>query len=466
MISMDARSKLMINDHIFREYDIRGVYGKDLTEEIVFLTGKAFAAYIKDAIKKKKIKLSIGRDVRLSSTALRDKLIKGLLESGIDIIDIGECPTPLQYFSLYRLQCDGGIMITGSHNPPEYNGFKLSVGRQTIYGDDIQKIKDIIKEGRFKKYSSGTLKTFNIIDDYIEFMTSRFNSFKGVRVAVDSGNGTAGLVAPRIMKTLGAEVVELYSEPDGRFPNHHPDPVVLENIKDLRECVIDKGVNLGIGFDGDSDRLGVIDEYGEPVWGDMLMIIFARDILKKSPGATIIGEVKCSQTLYDDIVSKGGKAIMWKTGHSLIKKKMKEENALLAGEMSGHIFFADRYYGYDDAIYAALRLLEIIKKSGLPYSIKKLFKDIPPVVSTPEIRFDCPDDKKFKIIDAMRGIFKDYPSTKIDGMRVKFPEGWALVRASNTQPALVLRFEAYTLTSLQEIKNIVTGELKKVISSF
>jgi len=454
---------LMVNNHIFREYDIRGVYGKDLIDETAFIIGRAFASHLRKNLDRQNMKVSVGRDVRLSSTVLKDNLIRGLVESGIDVVDIGECPTPLQYYSIYRLHTDGGIMITGSHNPPEYNGFKLSVGKQTIYGDDIQGIKRIIEERAFADVNGiGTIETFNVIDDYIDFMLSRFHSFDGVKVVVDSGNGTAGMVAPKILKSLGAEVSELYSEPDGRFPNHHPDPVVLENIKDLRQAVVGRA-HLGIGFDGDADRIGVVDEDGEPVWGDRLMIIFSRDLLKDNPKATIIGEVKCSQCLYDDIVRNGGKAIMWKTGHSLIKKKMRDEGALLAGEMSGHIFFADRYYGYDDAIYAALRLMEIVKKSGQSYGIKKLLKDVPEVVSTPEIRFDCPDSKKFKVVDEMKKVFVNYPQMTIDGIRINFSGGWALIRASNTQPALVMRFEAETKKKLLTIEKMVKEKLEKIL---
>jgi phosphomannomutase/phosphoglucomutase len=299
----------------------------------------------------------------------------------------------------------------------------------------------------------------------MEYMKERFRDpgFGGLRVVVDSGNGTGGVVGPGLMRDLGAEVTELYSEPDGNFPNHHPDPVVLENLRDLIAKVRETGAHVGIGYDGDSDRIGVVDEDGEVVWGDRLMIIFSRDILKDNPGATVIGEVKCSQTLYDDIRARGGNPIMWKTGHSLIKKKMKDEGALLAGEMSGHIFFSHRYLGFDDAIYAGLRLAEIMKRSGEPYSVKKLLRGVPEMVSTPEIRVDCPDEKKFEVAERMKEAFKDYPVVDIDGVRVNFPEGWGLLRASNTQPALVMRFEARDEASLKKIQETVEGELRKVI---
>lgn len=461
----------MINNRIFREYDIRGIYNEDLTDEVAFIIGRAFAFYLREKLRKQDITVSVGRDVRLSSNALKSNIVKGFLENNINVIDIGECPTPLQYFSLHRLYTDGGIMITGSHNPPEYNGFKLSLGIQTIFGDDIQEVRRIMKREQLQNSAitnssalRGRIETYDVIDDYINYMLSRFQPFDGIRVVIDSGNGTAGMVTPKIMKRLGANVIELYSEPDGNFPNHHPDPVVLDNIKELRDVVVKEKAHLGIGFDGDADRIGVVDENGKPIWGDELMILFSRDILNVNPQAKIIGEVKCSQRLFDDIAKNGGRAIMWKTGHSLIKDKMREEGALLAGEMSGHIFFADRYLGYDDAIYAALRLLEIIKKAGIPYGINKLLADIPAVYSTPEIRFECPDEKKFHVVELLKNAFGDYPKTTIDGIRINFPGGWGLVRASNTQPALVMRFEAYTEDELLNIERVIRENLNKVLS--
>lgn len=452
----------MINPAIFRQYDIRGIWKKDLTEEIAEVIGKAFASYLLKSINKDRAKVSIGRDVRLHSPAIRDNLIKGLNNSGIDVVDLGVCPTPLQYYSLFKLPVDGGVMITGSHNPPEFNGFKLSVGKETLFGETIQAIKKIIDSKDFKN-GSGTVENYSIIDDYVNFLTSKFQSLSGLKVVIDAGNGTGGLVAPRILNALDAEVVELYCEPDGRFPNHHPDPTVEKNVADLIAKVKETKSHVGIGYDGDADRIGVVDETGNIIWGDKLMIIFSRDILKDTPGAKIIGEVKCSQTLYDDIASKGGIPIMWKTGHSLIKEKLKKEHALLAGEMSGHIFFADKYFGYDDAIYAGLRLLEIMKKAGEPYSVKALLKGAPDMTATPEIRFDCPDEIKFKIVEKAKDVFKKYPSITIDGIRIKFDDGWALIRASNTQPALVLRFEAKNEKKLAEIKDFVEGKLKKII---
>jgi phosphomannomutase/phosphoglucomutase len=460
-----------MNPAIFRQYDIRGIWGEDLTEEVIERIGRAFAVYLRSILKKEKIKVSIGRDVRLSSSVILEALSRGLLDSGIDIIDIGICPTPLQYFSLFHLPIDGGIMITGSHNPPEFNGMKLSVGKETLYGEKIQDVRRVSVEGNFIK-GKGRAEIYEIIPKYIEYLKSSFSSLKGIKVVIDAGNGTAGLVAPQIMKNLGCDVIELYCDPDGNFPNHHPDPVVMDNIKDLIAKVVSSGANVGIGYDGDADRIGVVTEKGEVVWGDRLMIIFARDIIKNQrlkgilEKPTFVGEVKCSQVMYDEIEKLGGNPIMWKAGHSLIKHKMKETGALLGGEMSGHIFFADRYFGYDDAVYAGLRLLEILSKEGEPYSIERLLRDVPKSVSTPEIRFECPDDIKFKVVEKAKEAFKEYPVNDIDGIRINFDKGWGLIRASNTQPALVLRFEAKDEDSLHEIKGFVESKINSVMAGF
>jgi phosphomannomutase/phosphoglucomutase len=454
----------MIKPEIFREYDIRGVWGKDLTREAVMAIGKAFACYVHDHLKKDKLTLSLGMDARLSSGEMRDALTEAFTASGVDVIDIGLCPTPLQYFSLNHLTVDGGVMITGSHNPPEYNGMKLSMGKETLYGAKIQALRSLVERGSALR-GIGTVRTHEIVPEYMEYMRPRVERLEGLKVVVDAGNGAGGIIGPEMMRQLGAEVIELYCEPDGAFPNHHPDPVVLDNLKDLISTVRETGAHLGIGYDGDADRIGVVDGDGDVVWGDKLMIIYARDILKHHQGATVIGEVKCSQTLYDDIKAKGGEPVMWKTGHSLIKKKMKESGALLAGEMSGHIFFADRYFGYDDAVYAGLRLLEIMKRSGEPFSLKKLLEGVPETFSTPEIRVDCPDETKFDVAEKMKAAFRDYPVIDIDGVRINFPDGWGLIRASNTQPALVLRFEASSPDALARIRSTVEGELEKVIGT-
>jgi phosphomannomutase/phosphoglucomutase len=452
----------MINPAIFRQYDIRGIWEKDLTPEVAEFIGKAFSTYLLRTINKDRARISLGRDVRLHSKALRDNLIKGLTSSGVDVVDIGVCPTPVQYYSLFTLPVDGGIMITGSHNPPEFNGFKLSVGRETLHGGQIQDIRKIIDEEDFRS-GSGSVEEHPVIDDYVSFVKDKFGSLSGIKVVVDAGNGTGGLVAPKILNALGAEVIELYCEPDGSFPNHHPDPTVEKSIADLIAKVRETGAHVGIGYDGDADRIGAVDEEGNIIWGDKLLLIFSREILKENPGAKIIGEVKCSQTLYDDVAAHGGVPIMWKTGHSLIKGKLKEEKALLAGEMSGHMFFADRYFGYDDAIYSSVRLLEIIKKAGEPYSSKALLSDVPVTASTPEIRFDCPDDIKFGIVEKAKDAFNEFESITIDGIRIKFDDGWGLIRASNTQPVLVLRFEASNESRLAEIKALVEERLNKII---
>ncbi len=470
-----------INERIFRQYDIRGIWGKDLNREIVKAIASAYARYLlktRDTSITPTVgvrpRVTIGRDVRLSSPEIASLMIETLTEAGFDVIDLGVCPTPLQYYSLWRLEVDGGIMITASHNPPEFNGMKLSIGRETLYGEYISTIKDLAiselsgdkPEGALQWDTPGTISSFDIISDYIQRMKDEFNNCgKGIKIVVDSGNGTAGLVAPLILREIGCHVIELFSEPDGRFPNHEPDPVVEKNLSTLIETVKREKADLGVGYDGDADRIGVVGSDGEIIWGDRLMIIFSRAILQEHPGAPIIGEVKCSQTLFDDIKARGGRPIMWKTGHSLIKAKMKETGALLAGEMSGHMFFADRYYGYDDAIYATLRLVEIIQRSG-KRSVKELLEGIPPMVSTPEIRLECPDEIKFEVVERAKEIFRkspEYTLIDIDGVRIVTPQGWGLIRASNTQPALVMRFEAVDEGSLQKIRRTVEEALKRAM---
>lgn len=450
----------MISAGIFREYDVRGIYGKDLTLEAAELLGKGFGAYAKGKGVKK---ITLGRDVRLSSDALHDSIIKGLTEAGMEIIDVGVCPTPLLYFSIHHLKADGGVMITGSHNPPEFNGFKLAIGKETIYGDKIQEVRKIIENGKFEK-GKGTVSDYDIVQDYLNYLKNNFGGFikskRPLKIVVDCGNGTAGIAVPAILKSLGCDVTELFCDLDGNFPNHHPDPTIPKNLEALIRKVKEEKADFGAAYDGDADRIGVVDENGEIIWGDKLMIIFSRDILKKKPGATFISEVKSSQTMYDDIAKNGGKAIMWKTGHSLIKAKMKEAGALLAGEMSGHIFFADRYLGYDDAIYATCRLAEILAESNKKTS--ELLSDVPKTYSTPEIRIDCPDEKKFQIVEAAKERFrKEYKIIDVDGVRILFDDGWGLIRASNTQPVLVMRFEANSEKRLKEIKDFVEAELNK-----
>ena len=443
-----------MNPGIFREYDIRGIAGKDLAENDVVDIGKGVGSYL---AKHGRRKICVGRDCRVSSDLYSQKVIEGLRATGCDVIDIGVCPTPVLYFSIQHLQQEGGVMVTASHNPAEYNGFKLCINGDSIHGAEIQKIRNIIEKKDFRP-GAGSIASTQIIPAYQKHLLENINLKKPLRVGVDAGNGTAGVVAVPIMRRLDCEVHDLYCEMDGTFPNHAADPTVLKNMQDLIALVQEKQLDVGIGYDGDGDRIGVVDERGNLVFGDKLMIIFAREILSRKPGATFISEVKCSKTMYDDIEKHGGRAIMWKTGHSLIKAKMKLEKAELAGEMSGHMFFADRYFGYDDAIYAACRLLEILAASGR--RISDLLADVPRTYSTPEIRVDCPDEKKFEIVAQVTEHFrKSFNVIDIDGVRILFDDGWGLVRASNTQPALVLRFEAMTEERLVEIRELVESTL-------
>lgn len=444
-----------MNSSSFREYDIRGKFPEDLDVDSVYRLGLSIGAYY---LGNGAEKISVGRDCRLSSPDLKEALIKGFVESGIKVIDIGMVPTPVLYFSIFHLGLDGGVQITGSHNPPEYNGFKVCLGKTTIHGDEIQKIRDIYEKGRFKK-GPGGLEQAEVISSYLSCLVE--NIVPGDirrKVVVDAGNGVGGMVAPDAYTAMGFDVERLFCEPDGHFPNHHPDPTIPENLNYLTKEVLSKSADLGIAFDGDADRIGVIDNEGNTLWGDQLMIIFSRDILERNPGAKIIGEVKCSQVTYDDIRKHGGVPIMWKAGHSLIKSKMKEEGAIFAGEMSGHLFFADRYFGYDDAIYAGARLLEIMSRTKK--EVRQLLAGVPHMVNTPEIRIDCPDDRKFRIVAAIaEGFKKEYEVIDVDGARVLFEGGWGLVRASNTQPVLVLRFEALDEGRLKEIRDLFMTRL-------
>ena len=446
-----------MNPEIFREYDIRGIAGKDMTEADVELIGKAVGTFLK---KHGFTKLTVGRDCRLTSELYSQKIIEGLLSTGCDVVNIGICPTPVFYFSIQHLAKEGGVMVTASHNPGEYNGFKICMQLDSVHGADIQKIRGIIDAKTFAQ-GQGVLSAADVIKPYHEFVANNITISAPIKVGVDAGNGTAGVVAVPILKKLNCEVHDIYCEMDGTFPNHEADPTVEKNMLDLIALVKEQRLDLGIGYDGDGDRIGVVDDTGKIVYGDQLIIIFAREILARKPGATIISEVKCSKTMYDDIEKHGGRGIMYKTGHSLIKKKMKEEKAELAGEMSGHIFFADRYFGYDDAIYASCRLLEILTQTGK--KISDLLSDVPPTYSTPEIRVECPDDKKFDVVAKVTDYFrKEYNVIDIDGVRVLFDDGWGLVRASNTQPALVLRFEAMTEARLAEIKKLVETALAAI----
>jgi phosphomannomutase / phosphoglucomutase len=427
----------MLKPTIFREYDIRGVADTELLSSDVVDLGRGLGTFLQ---RNSGRSINLGRDCRLSSPRLRDALLEGLVDSGCEVTDIGVVPTPLLYFSAVHLESDGAVMITGSHNPSEFNGFKTVCGSGTLHGETIQEVRRIIESHDFL-HGDGSHSEMDVIPAYLDEISPQFTFSRRVKVALDAGNGTAGPVVHRLFQRLNCEVTELFFPMDGHFPNHHPDPTVPANLKHLRDAVHTQHAELGIAFDGDSDRIGAVDENGTVIYGDMLLLIFGREILTRKPGATFIGEVKCSQLLYDELARLGGNPIMYKTGHSLIKAKMKEEHAELAGEMSGHMFFADRYFGYDDAIYAACRLIEIVARSGQPLSAQ--FTGFPQLVSTPEIRVDCPDEAKFRVVERVAGDFKKtHKVIDIDGVRVLFEHGWGLLRASNTQPVLVMRFEA------------------------
>jgi phosphomannomutase / phosphoglucomutase len=427
----------MLKPTIFREYDIRGIAETELASADVADLGRALGTYM---LRQAGARINLGRDCRLSSPRLHSALLEGLLSTGCEVTDIGVVPTPLLYFSAVHLEADGAIMITGSHNPSEFNGFKSVCGAGSLHGETIQNIRRLI-EARDFATGHGTRHSMDVIPAYLDELSPQFDFARRVKVVLDAGNGTAGPVIHQLLKRLNVEVTELFYEMDGRFPNHHPDPTVPANLKDLRDAVLAQKAELGIAFDGDSDRIGAVDENGDVIYGDLLLLIYAREILTRKPGATFIGEVKCSQLLYDELKRLGGNPIMYKTGHSLIKAKMKEEHAELAGEMSGHMFFADRYFGYDDALYAACRLIEIVAKSGKPLSAQ--LEGLPKLISTPEIRVDCPDETKFAVVARVAEQFrKTHEVIDVDGVRVLFDQGWGLLRASNTQPVLVMRFEA------------------------
>lgn len=447
----------MVNPFIFREYDIRGVVGTDLTNDITEQLGKGIGTYFR---RKGVQTVSIGGDVRLSTEELRGYLIDGICSAGPDVVNIGRVPTPVQYFSMHHLDVDAGVMITGSHNPPEFNGFKITMFNAPVYGSAIQEIRRIIEQQDFET-GSGSVSETEVIDAYIAHIKNDISIKRPVKVVLDSGNGAASLVAHRLFRELGVETINLFDTPDGNFPNHHPDPTVVDNIQDLIRTVQKEGADLGVGYDGDGDRIGVVDEKGSIVWGDRLMIIFSEDVLKNHPGAPVIFEVKCSQALPEMIEAFGGKPVMWRTGHSNLKKKMKETGSPLAGEMSGHLFFADRYFGYDDAIYASARLVELL--SSKEEKLSGLLAPVPVYFATPEIRAEvATDEEKFIIAEKAKTYFSDnYDVIDVDGVRILFGDGWGLVRASNTQPVLVLRFEARSEERLQEISELVVNKLKE-----
>jgi phosphomannomutase/phosphoglucomutase len=435
---------------IFREYDIRGISGRDLTAETARLIGRGYAAHLAEQGVSGSI--VVGRDNRPSGTELTTALIGGLNESGLDVIDIGVVPTPVSYWAQHTLDVAGGIQVTGSHNPAEYNGFKLGLQKKSLWGEQIQHVRALIDSHSFVAGSGSTTER-PVIDGYIDDIVDRVGPIlRHVHVIVDCGNGAGALVVPELFRRLAVPAEYLFCESDGTFPNHHPDPTVEENLQDLIRRVRASGAELGIAFDGDADRIGIVDGTGEIIWGDYLLILYARDVLERTgKGQSIIFDVKCSQALPDAIRKAGGEPVMWRTGHSLIEEKMHETHAPVAGEMSGHMFFAEGFYGFDDALYGAARLLRIVADAGK--TVRDLLADVPRFVSTPEIRVECADDRKFAVVDAARRHFAaKYDVIDVDGVRVQFGSGWGLLRASNTQPVLVLRFEANTEAELGRIR--------------
>ncbi len=447
-------SRTPINPHIFRQYDIRGVVDLDLSPEVMELLGRAFAAYVSasgasDA--------AVGHDNRKTSSDYQTAFVKGMLSGGIDVVNIGQAPTPAMYYAVLKLGKGSGATVTASHNPPQFNGLKLRLGERAVFGDAIQEIRSIAATGQLPS-GEGTLSKQEIMEPYIENIVSRTKMSGPVKVVVDCGNGTTGPFAVPLLNALGCEVVELYTEPDGTFPNHLPDPTVKKYLEDLSEKVRREGADLGIAYDGDGDRLGVLDERGEIVWADRLMVLFARQILPRFPGASIVFDTKCSLGLIEEIEKLGGKPVMWKTGYPLIQSKMLDVNAPMAGEMSGHLYFADDYHSFDDALYASARVLALV--SSLKGPLSGVLSSVPDYPSTPEIRVKCPDEVKFEVVERMKSHFGErYPTIEIDGVRAQMPDGWALIRASNTEPVIVLRFEAKSEARLKEIMDEVREEL-------
>ncbi len=454
-----------MNPHIFRAYDIRGIAEKDLGDETMTSLGRAFGSAVRESGGER---VALGQDARESSPRIRNALCKGLCEVGVSVADLGVVPTPVTYFAAnFYDDVHGLVMITGSHNPPDHNGLKLGVGKMTMGGDDLLALKERIEQGRFATASSpGEVEIREVLEPYLAYLEKNLSlGEKKPRVVIDAGNGTGGITAMPLLERLDVPSVGLFLDPDGTFPNHEADPTIEANLVHLRAAMHEHGADVGIAYDGDGDRIGVLDESGHVVWGDKLLTLFSRELLREHPGAAIVGEVKCSQTLYEDISAKGGRPIMWKTGHTLIKSKMKEEGAMLGGEMSGHIFFADRYFGFDDACYATGRLLEILSRTGR--TIGELLSDLPSTFATPEIRVDCPEEIKFEVVRKLQErLARGREVVTVDGVRVIYSDGWGLVRASNTQPLLVLRFEAKSEKRLQEIKNEVEEAVATVRGEF
>lgn len=452
----------MHKSFIFREYDVRGVYEKDFDLALAKQLGRALVSFVTKRGHKNPL-MTVGYDARLSSPAVNAAVVEGMVESGAKVLRLGLITTPMSYFSMFNLQAVGGIMVTGSHNPPDYNGFKISFGKTTLFGEEIQELRTIIESNDYVT-GSGSAEDHDIFPAYVERYRREFSHLSNIPVVLDCGNGAAGIVARRLFEAIGLRPTILFEEPDGRFPNHHPDPTVEENLVELKKQVLKEKALLGLGFDGDCDRIGVLDHEGRFILGDELMVIWARDIIAKNPGAKIIGDVKCSDRLYADVAKRGGKPIMWKTGHSLVKNKIKEEGAPFGGELSGHIFFSDRNYGFDDALYAGLRLMEIVSESGK--NISQLLEGLPSAFNTPEIRLDTTEEKKLTIVETLKKYFQTLPDVQLnllDGVRASFGDSWALVRASNTQPVVVVRFEAETQERLDELKSSVMNVVEPLL---
>ena len=440
-----------MKSHIFRQYDIRGIVGEDLDAEVTEAVGRAFGSRVRLDSSSRSPTVAVGYDNRLTSPSLADGLIAGIRSTGVDVVDVGTVPTPVLYWSEVTLGADAGVQITGSHNPPEWNGIKMTHGGSSLYGDAIQDLLLSINESDFTS-GSGGYERVTVLDRYVDDIAGRFNLERPMRVAVDCGNGTGSILAVRLLEAIGVEVTPLFCESDPTFPNHHPDPTVDDNLIDLIRSVESGNHDLGVAFDGDADRIGAIDDQGQIIRGDILLLLFGLDLLKKrGPGQKLIFDVKCSQVLPELFEKAGGEPIMWQTGHSLIKNKMRETGALLAGELSGHIMIADDYLGFDDALYDACRLIEIISRSGR--TLSEMVSDFPEYRSTPEIRIDVTEDQKWTVVSEALVYFKEkYDVISVDGVRILFGDGWALLRASNTQPVIVARFEARSESRLMEIR--------------
>lgn len=450
-----------LNMPIFREYDIRGLVGKDLEEDIMTLLGKTYGAYIEG--QRKHNVIVVGRDGRLHSKRFSDALIQGVTACGLHVIDIGEVPSPLTYFAANTMDIDGFLMLTASHNPSEYNGLKIGVGNATIYGDEIQRFGQMAQAGQFPVTAApGTVTARNVVPQYLDDVCGRIKLARKLKVVVDGGNGVSGPIAVPLFERLGCEVIPLFCSVDGNFPNHHPDPTKIENLTELIAAVKREQADVGIAFDGDGDRIGGCDDQGNLLQGDRLLALFARWILKEVPGATVIGEVKCSRGMYEYIKKHKGNAVMYRTGHSLIKAEMKRIGAEIAGEMSGHIFFKHRWYGFDDAAYAGARLLEIIAQSRQPLSA--MLAEIPRRFDTPELEIKSDDQKKFDVVQKARAYFQELglEVVTIDGARIEFPDGWGLLRASNTSPKLVVRVEGDTEARMNEILQMIKGKVAEL----